>query len=177
MIEEMAGPLLVRVEFDSRSSVHAVCADRTSAETWRRARTRVANNLGTITDTPPGPSCLAGSRLDFNRREAGRAAAHHAVSACLRKGEMVYQSNKKNPSNPDWADRMIGGRHFWNCLYRSQKALHQLWLLDPVDDTTVHVYHETPSSAPRRETIRACSEVEESGPALEACVKSHGWEP
>jgi hypothetical protein len=73
---------LVRIGFDERSRVVAVCVDETTGRDAGRARKAIAANLLELQEVPVGPSCVAGRRIDFNRYEAKLAETKRARNWC-----------------------------------------------------------------------------------------------
>jgi hypothetical protein len=75
---------LVRVAFDESARPGAVCVEsEVGSEVFTGAR-RVAERLDALRSLPPGPACLAGKRLDFNRYEAKLAEIEQARVLCER---------------------------------------------------------------------------------------------
>jgi hypothetical protein len=74
----------VRVSFDTASHVSAVCVEsEVGGQVWQ-GRRAVAERLDAIESLSPGPECLAGKRLDFNRYNAKFAEIEQARVLCER---------------------------------------------------------------------------------------------
>jgi hypothetical protein len=74
----------VRVSFDEASRVSDVCVESEVGGVLWQARRVIADRLDAIRGVPPGPACLAGKRLDFNRYDAKFAEIEYARTLCER---------------------------------------------------------------------------------------------
>ncbi|HXV37559.1 MAG TPA: hypothetical protein VEC18_10435, partial [Myxococcota bacterium] len=88
-VEDDLSPLRVRIEFDEKAAIRRVCADPTTEQRQRRARRELAERLPQIEASGPGPACLAGSRLDFNRYGEQLAVVRRLLRACEREARAI----------------------------------------------------------------------------------------
>jgi len=172
LIEDDASPLRVRVEFDSQSVVQSICAERTSVRATPRIQREMLDRTATITSNPPGPPCIANSRLDFNWQGVQRAAVTAISRQCQRE-------TRREP------------RALVDCLEFHQRRNNQIWIFDQrLGRNRVYVFYETPDSTPRERAIDACSRDREVssfanysipiarvGQELNDCMRSEGWTP
>ena len=75
---------LVRISFDESARPGDVCVkSEVGGQVWQ-GRRLVAERVEALRSLPPGPACLAGKRLDFNRYEAKLAEIDQARVLCER---------------------------------------------------------------------------------------------
>ena len=149
----------VRVSFDGASRVSGVCVEsEVGAEQWS-GRRRIAERLEAIRNAPPGPACLAGKRLDFNRYEAKRAEIELARRLC---------------------ERQVGLRvsHLRECL-----QFQSDWIAVDAPGTNrpaIFVKPEVPDppGPPVVETASRCFRIEPQGTfdRIAPCILSDGYE-
>lgn len=160
-----AGALLVRVEFDTEARVESACAKRASLPgDWVR-RQALADLVERARQLGPGPRCLAGRRLDFNRYEAKRHEIEYAQRRCsdqVRRGMSVNQHGFF--------------RQFQNCM----QSVADWIVLDAWGSTRPVIFarpevpeEETPRAV---ETANRCQRITETPESRIACIESDGWE-
>ena len=81
-LDERVRRALVRVEFDDAAAARSVCVEDAPGYGRDGARRALAEDLDAILASPPGPACLAGRRLDFNRYEAKWAEVQEREARC-----------------------------------------------------------------------------------------------
>src|SRR5215475_6233006 len=87
LLTSASGPLALRVVLDERSRVASVCAEGTAKGMGNAlARRSLSANLGDVWALAPGPSCLAGTRIDLDRRHAKLVEIERIEAQC--RGEM-----------------------------------------------------------------------------------------
>ncbi len=185
LFEDDTSPLLVRVEFDPQAAIGAVCADGTSEQRQSLSRMRLGEQLPMIFERAPGPACLAGSRLDFNRMGQQIAVARRLLRQCAREAERVREAADRNPTMHGAAGR--ASRTFVECSNRNQRRLEQIWIF-PQQRIRGHIFmfEATPQASRREIAIRKCSRdsgsiertgISLGGDALDDCMRSNGWMP
>ncbi len=169
-IEEAAGDLLFRVAFDEAASVESICAQRPANDDidididgWT-PRARLAGRSGEILSISPGPSCLAGTRLDFNRMDAKFAEIEGIAERCRREGLVRYGS----------------------CVEQEQIQRGEIWMLG-----LGRVFVKSPTGSKRRTAILGCSQnltpisrstfgadithIVVDPNEITDCLRGHGW--
>lgn len=185
LLEDDASPLLVRVEFDPQAAIGAICADKTSEQRQALSRTRLGEQLPMISTLAPGPVCLAGSRLDFNRMGQQIAVARRLLRNCARQAKRVGAAAERNPTAHGAGAQ--ASRTYLECSNRHQRRLEQIWIF-PQQSIRGYIYlfEATPRASSREIAIRACSRdwgsiertgVSLGGDDLEDCMRSKGWDP
>jgi len=185
-LEDDKSPLLVRVEFDSQIAIGTICADRTSEQRQRLTRRRLAKQRPMISAMPPGPACLAGSRLDFNRAGQQIAVARRLLRKCERESDTVRRADESNPTS--FAGERQASEVFLVCSNRQQRRLDQIWIFPELSLRGIlYMFEATPEASPREAAIRVCSRergsiVQRTGVAiggdeLNGCMRSQGWNP
>lgn len=189
LLEPQAGPLLIRVEMSAASSVESVCGDRSNTRGERQARKHLSEVSPSLASLPSGPSCLAGTRLDFNRSAAHAALVASSIRQCRREASRELEASRNNPSNPSQVDTVRSGRAYLDCLTRRQMELEEIWFFDRFVTTRFVVFIPAEGSARRRKAIRICSDPLETDPfsdqpavarldeGLVDCMSSQGWQP
>ncbi len=194
IVEDDAGPLLVRVEFDSQSVIQKICADPTSADGYVRARKQLVTRFaGVPLEKTPGPPCLANSRLDFNSRGVQNAILRLIVRKCEREAITARRSVSNNPNLPIQFSNRMEARIYVACMERKQKQLNQVWLFDGVFTGRIaYLFYGTAESTPREKVLQKCFPLykgiattgrgaasilpaENDREAATACMLSEGW--
>jgi len=184
-LEDDASPLLVRVEFDPKAAIGSICADETSERLQSLARTRLEKQLPVISAVAPGPVCLAGSRLDFNRIGQQIAVARRVLRKCRREANRVGEAAERY-ATAHYA-RTQASMSYLECSNRHQRRFEQIWIF-PQQSIRGHLYlfETTPQASTRGIAIRACSRdwgsiqrtgVSLGGDDLNDCMRSKGWNP
>ena len=169
LIEDADSPLRVRVEFDSRSMISGICADRTSLRATQRIQREMFDRTKTVASRPPGPPCVANSRLDFNWQGVENAAVKAISRECQR----------QDPSP----------RALVDCLEYNQRRKQQVWIFDQLLGTNrVYVFYKTPNAIKREIAVNRCARdqkvsnfanysipVARGGNELNDCMHSQGW--
>lgn len=185
LFEDDTSPLLVRVEFDPQAAIGAVCADRTSEQRQSLSRMRLGEQLPMIFERAPGPACLAGSRLDFNRMGQQIAVARRLLRQCARQAERVGETGDRSPTMHGAAAQ--ASRTLLECSNRNQRRLEQIWIF-PQQRIRGHIFmfEATPQASRREIAIRKCSRdsgsiertgISLGGDELDDCMRSNGWMP
>lgn len=168
-IESEAGPLLVRVDFDDASKPASACAD---PDEWRghtRARKALGARLPELLSTPPGPGCLAGRRLDFNRLQSKLAEIEAAERECqTQAGEETEGAQGGDPEElmRQAFGRCMESRSNWIILGESGRIVLLFAKPEILDPPTVRP----------DETAARCQGQRRSAASLIACIEEDGWE-
>ncbi len=172
-IEPEVRTLLVRVEFDESARAKSMCADRESASSrggWG-ARRALAEQLSGILGSPPGPTCLASKRLDFNRYRSKLAEVERAENECGEQGRIMTESNRNSGMDPGRAQR-----GFSECMSHRADWI----LLDRIGQMRPLVFAEPeiPDGLDVRatETARRCSRTARDLDLQITCIQEDGWE-
>ena len=121
---------------------------------------------------PPGPACLAESRLDFNEIAALRVETAETIRDCARQVSRLLARAE---------------RRFRQCLERVQMQHGQIWAFDSIGQL-IQVYAKRPEASPRRDVVKACIDHDFDGPEspisiarrdprVAECMRDRGWEP
>lgn len=169
-IREDAGALLVRLELDGSSRVRGVCADGVPTRTEWKARRRVGARIAALMETEPGPACLAGKRLDLNRRAAKLAEIEQVERLC--RDEVLVTRD----STSGYLTRRFLERNASECTAR-----RATWVLVHDADSGASLLFAKPEtpSPPKlhaRDTASRCGRLEDFE-AQVTCVQGEGWEP
>jgi hypothetical protein len=147
---------LVRVEFDDRAQVRAVCVDERTGRDAGQARRIVAKNLLELGKAPVGPSCVAGRRIDLNRYEAKLAETKSARSSCSVIGNQRMKALLKCDKYPsDWI------------------------LYDRVGSTRPYLYvkpEDAPTAVTAGATLRRCARTARGFDEQSECIQADGFE-
>jgi hypothetical protein len=168
-IQDDAESLLVRVELGPDAHVRAVCAEGVATRTRWSAERAVGRRVPELLAMSPGPACLAGRRLDLNRRAAKMAEAENAEYLCT---ERRRQTLETTPG----IDPLRRSQQVWNqCLEHDATwiLVHRVGVMDPVVYARPEVVDPPPVRA--RDTASRCSR-EFNFDAKIACIESEGWE-
>jgi hypothetical protein len=147
---------LVRVEFDDRAQVRAVCVDERTGRDNGQARRTVAEKLVELGTPPVGPSCVAGRRIDLNRYEAKLAETKNARSSCS----------------------VIGNQRM-KALQRCEKYPSDWILYDRVGSTRPYLYVKSEDAEPSvtaSATLSRCARTEHGFDDQSKCIQSDGFE-
>ncbi len=82
VIEDDAAALLVRFELGDAARVRSICADGMFARSEWKTRRAIGTQLAKLMEVRAGPPCLAGRRLDLNRRAAKMAEVDRLEFEC-----------------------------------------------------------------------------------------------
>ncbi len=168
-IEENAAALLVRVELGDDARVRRICANGASGASEWKARRSLGAQLADLMGTRPGPPCLAGRRLDFNRRAAKIAEADRAEFRCREQFRTTRETTRGFMSLRFAAtdlDECLEHEASWIYVYR-RGVLRPLVFGKP--EVLV------PPSVRARDTASRCSR--KNGVDAEiACIEAEGWE-
>ena len=161
-----AGPLLVRITLDDDAKIAEACAVRGYGSGQWTARSRLAGLLAPPATSVSGPSCAAGSSLEFNRAEATYELIKIIERDCERQS--------------------IDTRHFVECLDTWQKRRGEIWVFG--SNQRYRVFVPTREPSPRRTALRACTKpapasgfdfppigIARVGVVLEECMSAEGW--
>jgi hypothetical protein len=147
---------LVRIEFGEGAQVRAICVDEQTGRDTSQARRNVARNWLERQKPPPGPSCLAGRRLDLNRYEAKLAETKSARSSCSVVGNQRMKALAKCEKYPsDWIlyDRVGSTRPY---LYVKSEGAHE--------------------SVTANATVQRCARTAHGFDDQSECIQSDGFE-
>lgn len=167
--EPAAGPLLVRIEFDSQSVPGNVCVERRYNAGEARALRHIRTEIAALSDIAPGPPCLADRRLDLNRRNASLAEMERSWQKC----EDRYRSASQGITIGSPAK--IAAREFVQCVQFESKVL----AVEPADgaDALIFAAPETldpPDLEPSR-TAERCEDAPDLDELI-SCIENDGWE-
>jgi len=193
LVTSASGPLALRVVLDDRSRVASVCAEGTARGMENaRARRTLSANLGDVWALPPGPSCLAGTRIDLDRRHAKLVEIERTEAQC--RGEMtatggssradggaLQSSTRTTPSPVDRAiapNACIEARlswlfaekrgDWWQLSARAYSKESSALLFVPLERVE-------PAPAQARLVARTCAKLTERE-ALLVCMELQRWE-
>lgn len=193
LVTSTSGPLALRVVLDENSSVASVCAEGTARGMENaRARRTLSANLGDVWALPPGPSCLAGRRIDLDRRHAKLAEIERTEAQC--RGEMTATGGATRADNgamqsatrmnPSAADRAIAPNAciearlswlfaekrgtWWQLSARAYSKESSALLFVPLERVE-------PAPAQARLVARTCAKLTERE-ALLVCMELQRWE-
>jgi hypothetical protein len=190
LLTSASGPLALRVVLDERSRVASVCAEGTvKGMENARARRSLADNLGDVWALPPGPGCLAGTRIDVDRRQAKLVQIGRIEAQC--RGEMratggdpgrsnaSIARNEPSPDDREIApDACIESRlswlfaeqrgSWWRLSARARGRSSGALLFAPMEGVQ-------PPPAQARLVARTCAKLGERD-ALVACMQELRWE-
>jgi hypothetical protein len=186
LLTSAAGPLALRVALDGRSRVAAICAEGTSRGMENaRARRTLAANLGDVWALPPGPACLAGTRIDLDGRRAKLALIERTDLQCRQEmrgtgGAPLGSGTRSNPSAIDRAiapNACIGARLAW--LFAEKRGTWwRLFALAPANTTALlfaPIEGAQPPATAASLVATACAKLSERSELL-ACMQEEGWE-
>jgi len=193
LLTSASGPLALRAVLDERSRVASICAEGTARGMENaRARRFLSANLGDVWALAPGPSCLAGRRLDLDRRHALLVRIERTEAQCRSEmrgsggafrqdGGQLQSSARGTPSALDRRlapNACIGARLAW--LFAEQRG--SLWELSArarAGDPGVLLFAPMEGSAPPPAQARlvayTCSRLG-NREALLACMQLMRWE-
>jgi len=164
IVEPEAGSLLVRVEFDETSKASKVCADGRSAAD-AQARMALAGQLGEIMKHAPGPACLAGRRLDLNRRRSTLAEIERVEESCSEEmrhsTEAMFSVDLTTGTNRQYAD----------CIARNAD-----WVLIERSGQTLLFVKPDGAEAPPARAADTASRCSRDLDAQIACIEQDGFE-
>ena len=188
LLTSASGPLALRVVLDERSRVASLCAEGTVKGMGNaRARRSLADNLGDVWALPPGPSCLAGTRIDVDRRHAKLVQIDRIEAEC--RAEMrATGAGRSNVSvarsEPSPTDREIAPNaciesrlswlfaeqrgSWWRLSARARARTSGALLFAPMEGVQ-------PPPAQARLVARTCTKLSERD-ALIACMQELRWE-
>jgi hypothetical protein len=166
LVISQAGPLLVRITLDDDAKISDACAVRGYGSGQWTARTRLAGLLAPPATSLSGPSCAAGSSLEFNRAQATYELIRVIERDCERQS--------------------INPRQFAECLDMWQRRRGEIWVFG--SNQRYRVFVPTREPSPRRTALLACTKrapasgldfqpigIARVGVVLEECMRAEGW--
>lgn len=184
LLEPAAGGTRVQLLFGADARVRAQCADRSPGISGWRERRRLAEEAGAVHALPPGPGCLAGTRLALNRVAAREQEIDGEMLNCRER----YRTRRQQDSSV--TGRMLE-RDVRDCYVEKQRDAGELWVFD-IGYVNPQPFVATRSDAGRHRATRRCSrhdlEVRRSShiatlavarpsPELDECLAGEGWVP
>ena len=169
LVEEVSGPLLVRVSFGSAGEVSQICADPSKSPSAWRARSQLGERLDTLMAAGPAPACLAGTRVDLNRYEAKREEVRLAERHC---GSSTGVTDRSSAVLSSWTlardfQMCIDARSDWLFLYPEGRQ-EGLLFSDPEDPTAERLSQSG--------TARRCGFPSRGLAWQIQCIQEDGWE-
>lgn len=169
LIEDDAAELLVRVEFGDEARVRSVCADGVSGASEWKARRALGARLAEVMAAPAGPPCLAGRRLDLNRRVAKVAEADRAEFRCRERFRNTRELAR------GYRDLRFAASELEDCIQHAATWIYvyRSGVMRPL----VFGKPETadPPAVRARDTASRCSRENDVDAEI-ACIESEGWE-
>ena len=168
-IGDAAGGLLVRVELGEDARVRTLCAvDRPGHWKERRA---LAGELAAVMQMPAGPACLAGKRLDLNRRAAKQAEIQRLEWHCQRRLQTSLETSR------GVVGPQLTSRQWHDCIEFDADwvVVHERGVMEPLLFGKPEVVD--PPTVRARDTASRCSRKHKIGSdAQVACIEAEGWE-
>ena len=166
LVIQQAGPMLVRIHLDDDARISEACAVRGYGSGQWTARRRLAGLLAPPATSLSGPSCAAGSSLEFNRAQATYELIRIIERDCGRQS--------------------VDSRQFAECLDVWQRRRGEIWVFGSKQRYRVFVSTLEPS--PRRTALLACTKrrpasgsdlppigIARVGVVLDECMNAQGW--
>ena len=175
ILDEREGDLKVSLSFGDDARVRTVCVDDPYKSGAWRERLRLGQAFTTLLELPPGPECLAGTRLDLNERRALQRDTQQLILECkgprdsirqLGDGPIVVRSGESKSPEEKAAEA-----EFLECIRRQQ------WWLFVATANAEHnaLYVRGDPSAKAFATVEQECESGEHSPAIMACLEARGW--
>jgi len=169
LIAEAAGGLLVRVELGADARVRTLCSEDLPGH-WK-ARHALAGELASVMQVPAGPTCLAGKRLDLNRRAAKHAEIQRLKRECERKFRMSLETSR------DVDAARLSSRQWHDCIEFDADwiVVEQRGVMEPLLFGKPEVVD--PPTVRARDTAARCGRKHVTDrDAQVACIEADGWE-
>lgn len=166
------GSLLVRATLDEQSRVTGLCVDGQQVPGGFRRRANLSARYLEFAAIDGGPECLAGRRIDLNRRKAKQALIKRRTAVCKSQIESV-RVTRQGPGASQ-----VPRREFENCLdfEASWLTLHQVGRQQPYIFGRPEVVD--PPAAEASATRTKCNRKHKNGNPddIVACIIADGWE-
>ena len=168
-IEEDAAALLVRVEFSDETRVRGICANGASGASEWKARRALGARLADLMGIHPGPSCLAGRRLDLNRRAAKMAEAERVAFRCRERFRTTRAMRH------GYGALRFAGSQLDECMEHEATWIYvyRRGVMQPLVFGKPEVV--APPAVRARDTASRCSRQDEVAAEI-ACIEEEGWE-
>ena len=168
-VEEVAGPLRVRVSFGDPAEIAQICVDPSSAPGAWRARSRLGERLDSLLATGPVPACLAVTRLDLNRYEAKLEEIRIVERNCRSSAGISDRSSARPTSEALRREfqKCIDARSDWLLLYPYGRQ-EALVFSQPEDPTAERLSQSW--------TARRCEFPSRGLEWQIQCIQEDGWE-
>ena len=168
-IADAAGGLLVRVELGEDARVRTLCAENLPGH-WKERRA-LAGELTAVMQMPAGPACLAGKRLDLNRRAAKQAEIQRLEWHCQRRLQTSLETSR------GVVGPQLTSRQWHDCIEFDADwvVVHERGVMEPLLFGKPEVVD--PPTVRARDTASRCSRKHKiSSDAQVACIEAEGWE-
>lgn len=169
VVEDSAYGMLVRTELDDGSRARTICADGAPNRREWKERLTLGSRLVDLVQMPPGPVCLAGKRVDLNRRAAKLAEVDETEFRCANHVR-VTRDAERGHATPRFLDRALT-----NCIQHEATwvLLYETGVMQPLVFAKPEVVDPPP--VPARDTVSRCGRVHVFEKRV-ACVEAEGWE-
>jgi len=164
-----SGSSLVRASLGEDSRVTSLCADRTGAMGEWKVRQALGARLPALRALAAGPACLAGTRVDLNRRAATVAESERAEDRCDQRARTT-RDTRSGAGTP-----LIVARQLQECVeYEADWIfVYRPGSMEPAVFGRPQVVD--PPDVRARDTASRCRRENDRDAEI-ACIESEGWE-
>lgn len=163
------GSLLVRVTLDEQARLGAMCVDGRPVPGGYRKRANLAARFDEFAAIDGAPECLAGRRIDLNRRKAMQAEIKRRTNRCQSEFESVrvIQSASTGAQVAQYEfEECLDYRANWITLYAIGRQQPYIFGKPEVAE---------PETAEASETRAKCNKRRRPKD-IAACIEADGWE-